>query len=675
MQTFYNLKTKTKLSFGFGIVILFLTLVGTQSFINARTLHDNLNQMYQQHTRPIEYIGSVKAAMNKTRADFYTFVAFQQYRYSAEADINADFDEINKQLGLFESAGLLPEEREELVLLKQYVNEYQQAVKQGIKNVKSDQMGLVSESIYDGALAKVREKAYASLEKLIDINIKAAEKLNKDGESSFVVISVTVIGGSILAILCAIYIAFLITTSIVKPLKIMTDSLENLKNGHLNHHYSQKIKDTLGNRKDELGKAGQALIATEEYLLEMAHCAEAIACNDFSTNIYLKSDQDELGQSFKRMTNTLRETITQVALSANSLGTASTQLTISASQTKLAASQIASTLSQIAKGITQQTESTSFTATSVEQMSRALLEVAQGTQKQSEAIAQASEITARISTAVQQVNGNVRSVTERSAGAADAARSGSRTVEKTLIGMKSIQNKVKLSANKVREMGNRSNEIGVIVETIDDIASQTNLLALNAAIEAARAGEHGKGFAVVADEVRKLAERSSLATKEINGLINHIQVTIAEAISAMEESTREVETGVDRANEAGISLNNILDASEEVFIHSQLTLNVTHQMQIASSELVQAMASVSTVVEENTAVTEEMSFSSNEVTMAIENIASVSEENSAAIEEVSTSTEEMSVQVGEVSTAVLSLSKMAVKLQNLVAQFKLSSVK
>jgi methyl-accepting chemotaxis protein len=180
-----------------------------------------------------------------------------------------------------------------------------------------------------------------------------------------------------------------------------------------------------------------------------------------------------------------------------------------------------------------------------------------------------------------------------------------------------------------------------------------------------------RGFTVVAEEVRKLAERASLSTKEIAALIKGIQKTVSEAVSAMKESASEVEAGVSRAHSAGQVLDDILGAAESVYKQAEEAGAAAAKVSAAASELVEAVDSVSAVIEENTAATEQMAANSSELTQAIENIASVSEENSASVEEVSASTEEVSAQVEQVSASAASMTEMAQTLQQVVAQFKL----
>ncbi len=379
--------------------------------------------------------------------------------------------------------------------------------------------------------------------------------------------------------------------------------------------------------------------------------------------------------TFNSEPSSLRGLIEIVAQRAKHLINVSSDLTTSVRYSGEATSQIAATIQQMTLGTAQQTAGVTKTSASVEQMGRAIDGVAKGAQEQAKAISMASQITSRINTAIEQISSNAEAVTRDSAQAASYSRDGAKTVKETIIGMEAIRAKVGLSATKVEEMGTRSEEIGAIVETIEDIASQTNLLALNAAIEAARAGEQGKGFAVVADEVRKLAERSSLATKEIAALIKGIQKTVSEAVTAMQASAAEVEAGVTRANSAGVVLDNILVAAESVYKQAEDAGKAAAKVSTAATELVEAVDSVSAVIEENTAATEEMAANSSELTQAIENIASVSEENSAAVEEVSASTKEVSAQVKEVSASAASLMEMAEKLQQVVSNFKLNSNK
>ncbi len=470
----------------------------------------------------------------------------------------------------------------------------------------------------------------------------------------------------ILAIIVfSVVIAVALANSIAKPLAKITAVAGRLAQGDISD-------DVNMDRKDEVGLLAGAFANIIQYQRGMSEVADSMADGDLTAEIQAKSEKDRLGNSFAKMLASLRDAVGQVSQNALALDTAAEQLSLASNQAAQATGQIATTIQQIASGTTEQANAINKTANAVDQMSQAINGVAKGAQEQSNSVFKVSNATDQINRAIQQVAGNAASVTSDSDAAAEAARKGSVTIEKTLSGMNSIKEKVGISADKVEEMGRRSEEIGKIVETIEDISSQTNLLALNAAIEAARAGEAGKGFAVVADEVRKLAERSSLATKEISDLVNGILTSVSEAVKAMEDGSREVEKGVENANQAGHVLTEILNAAEAVNRQAALAGEATQQMRSVSEELVAAVDSVSAVVEENTASTEEMAANSSEVNSAIESIASISEENSASIEEVSASTEEMSAQVEEVTAAAQQLSEMSKLLQGVVSRFKLT---
>ena len=232
---------------------------------------------------------------------------------------------------------------------------------------------------------------------------------------------------------------------------------------------------------------------------------------------------------------------------------------------------------------------------------------------------------------VMEVSENSNSAAAASQKAAAAAHQGGKVVEETLSRMHAIAGSVGETAKKVEELGKQSDQIGKIIGVIDDIADQTNLLALNAAIEAARAGEQGRGFAVVADEVRKLAERTSSATKEITGMIRSIQAETNSAVIAMQSGTKEVEQGVGLTSQAGSSLLEIIKLSEQV------------------GEMVMHIATAST----------QQSASTEEINENIEQIAKIATGSAATAQQT--------------TDALQDLSGLASNLQQLVGQFHLGS--
>ncbi|HEY9104154.1 PAS domain-containing methyl-accepting chemotaxis protein [Chitinimonas sp.] len=159
---------------------------------------------------------------------------------------------------------------------------------------------------------------------------------------------------------------------------------------------------------------------------------------------------------------------------------------------------------------------------------------------------------------------HVREAYELSEQTEQVSQQGASVIETAAVEMRSIANSAKYSAELIADLGAKSSSISSIVGTIKDIADQTNLLALNAAIEAARAGEQGRGFAVVADEVRKLAERTAISTREISGMIESIRVGTDSAITGVNQMLKQAEQGVEYANNAGVAINKIRDSSNQV---------------------------------------------------------------------------------------------------------------
>jgi methyl-accepting chemotaxis protein len=468
-------------------------------------------------------------------------------------------------------------------------------------------------------------------------------------------------GALLLAVLCGILVALFLARSITGGVKAVQATLTSM---------ADNCASYLEN--------GLAAFARNDLTVEVhavTHPIDKFGTDEIGATAQVTNKM--LGQlqatitSYEVARAGLKSTVTEVKSAADAVARTSSEVSDAATQSGTASSQIAATINQVASGASEQAKASAETSNAVIELNAIINQVGAG----------ASNITAKVeaaSIALNDMAGAIKSASAASdevsavaASAAEATDHGRSAVRETVGEMERIKQTVEMASTKVTELGAKSDQIGAIVETIDDIAEQTNLLALNAAIEAARAGEQGKGFAVVADEVRKLAERSSRATKEIAALISQVQAGTEQAVKAMTAGAAEVEHGSELAAQAGASLdaiNNAVTATKRAV--DRITSDVG-SMGRASAGVVEASDAIATIAAQTNEAAARMTMAANTVAGAVQSIAAISEENSASAEEVSASTEEMSAQAEEVVASAGSLAQMADELDEVVGRFVL----
>nr|WP_083954032.1 methyl-accepting chemotaxis protein [Cytobacillus eiseniae] len=351
-------------------------------------------------------------------------------------------------------------------------------------------------------------------------------------------------------------------------------------------------------------------------LANISSALERARDGDFTSQINDQAGDElnDLSKSFNSMANNLRQMMDEVNVSSEHVAASSDELTASAEQISQATELITETIQHVAKGAEHSTISVQESAIALEEVSKGVQSIAEAASFMSEASAQATE----------------------------KANDGGKFVDKTVQQINAISHSVDESGRVLQSLEQRSKEIGEITKVISGIADQTNLLALNAAIEAARAGEHGKGFAVVADEVRKLAEQSQQSSSQISSLIIEIQQDMMHSNKSVEQVMSDVMAGLEIVKKTEDSFGEILEFTENL------------------AERIHDLA----------ATAEEVSASVEEVSATVSSITDISSGTSRYSQEVASSAEEQLASMKEVSLSAQSLSTLALDLQSLISKFK-----
>ncbi len=375
--------------------------------------------------------------------------------------------------------------------------------------------------------------------------------------------------------------------------------------------------------------------------------------------------------SLREMSRQLRAVVGQVSAAAEHVAETSHGLEQASAEVGKEVEHAALAARYVAEGASAQASSAEHTRDLVQQLLGSIEQVSSGATTQARTVEEASRTAAQMAAGVDQVAARAQDVASATAQTRTTAEHGASAVRQTVTGMSDIKQVVSEAAETVQELGGLSMKIGAVVETIDDIAEQTNLLALNAAIEAARAGEHGRGFAVVADEVRKLAERSQRETKSIAALIREVQEGTRQAVESMERGAERVEASTTQAAEAGRALEEILQGVERTASQVVEIASATQEMAARGREVSEAIDLIAGEALGVQSTSTEMASSAHGVGTAIEEIAHVASDTTSATDEVSITTADTSMRMGEMRSTASALAATAEQLRALVGRFQL----